>query len=261
MKSAVWWSRLLSALACCVALSSLAACGSDDASDSGAKQGVTIRVFAAASLTESFTELGKQFEEDHPGTKVELNFGPSSGLAEQIDSGAPADVFASASTSNMDTVVEAKQAKDPRDFATNSMEIAVPADNPAGIGSLDDLADKEVKVALCQAQVPCGKVAAEIFATAGLTVEPVTEEVDVRSVLTKVSLGEVDAGVVYVTDVLAAGDKVEGIDIAPGVNAATTYPIATLTGSEHAGTAEEFVDLVLSADGAKVLEDAGFGKP
>lgn len=262
MKPAVPWSRrLLSVLAACVALTCLVACGSDGDPGARAKQDVTIRVFAAASLTESFTELGKQFEADHPGTKVELNFGPSSGLAAQIGSGAPADVFASASPSNMDTVVQANEAKDPRDFATNSMEIAVPADNPAGIGSLEDLENKDLKVAVCQAQVPCGKVAAELFANAGLTVLPVTEEVDVRSVLTKVSLGEVDAGVVYVTDVLAAGDKVEGIEIPAGVNAATKYPIATLAGSKHAKTADQFVELVLSDDGAKVLEDDGFEQP
>ena len=144
---------------------------------------------------------------------MEFNFGPSSGLAEQIGSGAPADVFASASPSNMDTVVQGGDAKDPKDFATNSMEIAVPPDNPGKIASLADLAKPGVKVALCQAQVPCGKVAAEVFANAGLTVKPVTEEVDVKSVLTKVTLGEVDAGVVYVTDVLAAGDDVKGVEI------------------------------------------------
>ncbi len=250
--------RWLTALAGCLALTSLAACGS---ADPGSAKEVRIRVFAAASLTGSFTELGQRFESDHPGVRVELNFGPSSGLAQQIGSGAPADVFASASPSNMDTVVQADEAKDPRDFATNSMEIAVPADNPAGIASLGDLTGKDVKVAVCQAQVPCGQVAAEVFTKAGLTVAPATEEVDVKSVLTKVSLGEVDAGVVYLTDVLAAGDKVRGIEIPDDVNATTAYPIATLTASAHASTAAQFVELVLSAEGARVLEDAGFQRP
>lgn len=250
--------RLLPALAGCLALTSLAACGS---ADPGSAKEVKIRVFAAASLTETFTELGQKFEADHPGTTVELNFGPSSSLAQQIGSGAPADVFASASPSNMDTVVRADDAEDPRDFATNSMEIAVPADNPAGIASLEDLTRKDVKVAVCQAQVPCGQVAAEVFAHAKITVKPATEEVDVKSVLTKVSLGEVDAGVVYLTDVLAAGDKVRGIEIPDDVNATTAYPIATLTASEHASTAAQFVELVLSAEGARVLEDAGFQRP
>jgi len=251
---------LLCCLAGCLALTSFAACGSED--DSGAThRDVTIRVFAAASLTGTFTELGRQFENDHPGTKVQFNFGPSSGLAEQIGSGAPADVFASASPSNMDTVVQADEAKDPKDFATNSMEIATPADNPGRIAALADLAKPDVKVAVCQAEVPCGKVAAEVFANANLTVKPATEEVDVKSVLTKVTLGEVDAGVVYVTDVLAAGDLVNGVEIPSDVNAETKYPIATLSGSKHTRTAGEFVELVLSDAGAKVLEDAGFQGP
>ena len=254
-------TKLAGVLAVLLGLTSLAACGSDDSSGSSTKKDVTIRVFAAASLTESFTELGKQFEKDHPGTTVQFSFGPSSGLAEQIGSDAPADVFASASPTNMDTVVQAGDAKDPEDFATNSMEIATPPDNPAGITSLDDLAKPGVKVAVCQPQVPCGKVATEVFTKAGVKVKPVTEEVDVKSVLTKVTLEEVDAGMVYVTDVQAAGDKVKGVEIPAEENATTSYPIATLTGSEHQKEASEFVDLVLSADGTKVLEEAGFESP
>ena len=180
---------------------------------------------------------------------------------EQIESGAPADVFASASPSNMDTLVSSGDAEDPKDFATNSMEIAVPPDNPAQISALGDLVGQGVKVALCQPQVPCGKVAAEVFANAGLTVKPASEEVDVKSVLTKVQLGEVDAGMVYVTDVQAAGDKVKGVEIPDTQNASTSYPIAALEGSEHQKEAAEFVDLVLSDDGAKVLEEAGFAQP
>jgi molybdate transport system substrate-binding protein len=252
--------RVIAFLMVCLAATSLTACGGDGSGGSGSK-GVTLRVFAAASLTESFTALGKQFEKDHPGTTVELNFGPSSGLVEQIGSGAPADVFASASPSNMDTLVQDGDAKDPQDFASNSMEIAVPPDNPGKIVAFGDLVGRGVKVALCQPQVPCGKVATEVFAKAGLVVKPVTEEVDVKSVLTKVTLGEVDAGVVYVTDVLAAGKKVKGIQIPDSQNASTTYPIATLEESEHQTQADEFVDLVLSGAGAKVLEDAGFQIP
>ena len=234
------------------------ACGSGGA---GAKQDVTIRVFAASSLTEAFTELGHRFEAAHPGTKVQLNFGPSSGLAQQIGNGAPADVFASASGTTMDSVVKSGHAETPKDFARNSMEIAVPPDNPGRVNGLSSLADRNVKVALCQPQVPCGQVAAQVFAHAGITVRPVTEEVDVKSVLTKVSLGEVDAGVVYVSDVMAAGDKVAGVEIPAAQNASTTYPIAGLKHSEHAQTAAAFVDLVLSAEGAGVLSRAGFQKP
>ncbi len=254
-------TKLATLLAVLLGLTSIAACGSDESEGSSTKKDVTIRVFAAASLTESFTELGKQFEKDHPGTKVQLSIGPSSGLAEQIGSDAPADVFASASPSNMDTVVQAGDAKDPEDFATNSMEIATPPDNPGKIDSLDDLANPGVKVAVCQPQVPCGKVAAEVFSKANLNVKPATEEVDVKSVLTKVTLGEVDAGMVYVTDVRASGDKVKGVQIPDTQNASTSYPIATLTHSKHQKEASEFVDLVLSDDGARVLEEAGFKSP
>ena len=245
------------ALTLCVALTSLAACGGG--ADSG--KDVTIRVYAAASLTDSFRSLGKEFEAQHPGVKVQFNFGPSSGLAQQIGSGAPADVFASASPANMDTVVQGKDARDPVDFASNSLEVAVPADNPAGVTALADLAKPSVKVALCQAQVPCGKVAAEVFAKANLEVRPVTEEVDVKSVLTKVTLGEVDAGVVYVSDVLAAGAKVKGVEIPTAQNASTEYPIAPLAASEHPAIARQFVDLVLSGTGSAILRDAGFQRP
>lgn len=240
-----------------LSLTSVAACGGEGA----AKKKDTLRVFAAASLTESFTELGKTFEKKYPGVKVVFNFGPSSGLAEQIGQGAPAGVFASASPTNMDTVVTSGDAKDPQDFATNSMEVAVPPANPGKVTKLADLAKPGVKVAVCQAQVPCGKVATQVFANAKLTVKPVTEEVDVKSVLTKVSLGEVDAGVVYVTDVLAAGDKVKGIEIPAAQNATTAYPIAALAKAVHPKQAKEFVDLVLSSEGAQVLQDAGFAKP
>lgn len=221
----------------------------------------TINVFAAASLNKAFTTLGTQFEAAHPGSKVVFNFGPSSGLAQQIGQGAPADVFASASTKNMDQVVSGGEAANPTNFVANTMAIAVPADNPAGIGTVADLARKGVKVALCQAQVPCGAAALEVFDKAKVTVTPVTQEVDVKATLSKVRLGEVDAGVVYVTDVRAAGDKVRGIEIPDDVNASTTYPIATLTGSENAATAQAFVDYVLSTDGLAVLTAAGFAKP
>jgi len=221
----------------------------------------TVNVFAAASLQEAFTALGKQFESANAGTKVVFNFGPSSGLSEQITQGAPADVFASASGKNMDTVVAAGDAESPTDFVANKMEIAVPPDNPAGIATVADLAKKGVKVALCQAEVPCGATALQVFDNAKLTVTPVTQEVDVKSTLSKVTLGEVDAGVVYVTDVRAAGDSVKGIKIPDDVNASTTYPIAPLTSSKNKATAQAFVDYVLSPAGSAELTGAGFAKP
>lgn len=250
----------------------LAGCGSDGSgsgpgasSSAGAASGSSISgeitVLAAASLTESFTTLGRQFEAAHPGVKVTLSFGASSALAAQVTSGAPADVFASASAKNMDAVVAAKAAADPKTFARNVMEIAVPPANPGKVTGVNDLAKAGVTTALCQEQVPCGSTAAKVFTNAKLTVKPVTLEPDVKSVLSKVTLGEVDAGVVYVTDVLAAGDKVTGIEIPADVNAATSYPIATLTESANAATAKAFVDYVLSAEGTTVLTAAGFQQP
>lgn len=244
-----------------VVLGVLAGCGSSGAGGKGEAEQQTLRVFAAASLTESFTALGKQFESEHDGVQVVFNFGPSSGLAQQIQSGAPADVFASASPTNMDTLVQSKAADEPRDFAVNTMEIAVPPANPGKVRSLADLARAGVKVAVCQPQVPCGVVAAKVFEQAGLKVKPVTEEVDVKSVLTKVGLGEVDAGVVYVSDVKAAGDKVTGVAIPADQNASTTYPIATLSNSRNSSLAKQFVDLVLSKAGTAELAKAGFGAP
>ncbi|WP_286175855.1 molybdate ABC transporter substrate-binding protein [Arthrobacter sp. NEB 688] len=248
----------------------LAGCGSSSPSASttasaGASAGSTvsgdITVLAAASLTESFTTLGKQFEAAHPGVKVTLSFGASSALATQITSGAPADVFASASAKNMDAVVSAGDATSPMTFANNVMEIAVPPSNPGRVTGVESLAGSGVKTALCQEQVPCGATAAKVFTNAGVTVTPVTLEPDVKSVLSKVTLGEVDAGLVYVTDVRAAGDKVTGIEIPADVNASTSYPIATLSKAPNAATAQAFVDYVLSAEGSTVLTAAGFQKP
>ncbi len=221
----------------------------------------TINVFAAASLKEAFSTLGKQFEAAHPGTKVVISFGPSSSLATQIIAGAPADVFASASTTNMDQVVKAGSAASPTNFAGNIMQIAVPPSNPAGLTQLSDLAKSSVKVALCQPAVPCGVTAAKVFTNANLTVTPVTQEIDVKAVLTKVTLGEVDAGVVYVTDVRSAGAKVKGIKIPEDVNASTKYPIAALTKAPNKAAAQAFADYVLSAEGAGVLTADGFAKP
>jgi molybdate transport system substrate-binding protein len=248
----------------------LAGCGSagtPDASSSKASSGSgasvsgRVNVFAAASLKEAFSSLGQQFEAAHPGVKVVFNFGPSSGLAAQITQGAPADVFASASEKNMGQVVTAGEAASPTNFAKNVMEIAVPVRNPAGIKVLSDLARPGVKVALCQAAVPCGTTAAKVFTNAKVAVRPVTQEVDVKAVLTKVILGEVDAGLVYVTDVRAAGAKVKAIEIPARVNASTQYPIATLTRAPNKPGAQAFTAYVLSARGAGVLRATGFAGP
>jgi len=251
-----------------VALAAVAAAGCSSSSSGGSTSSAspasstgTITVFAAASLTETFTQLGKQFEAAHPGDTVKFSFGPSSGLATQITSGAPADVFASAATANMDSVVQAGDASSPQNFAKNVMEVATPPNNPAKVKSVNDLAKSSVKVALCQPQVPCGSVAQQVFTNAKITVKPVTLEPDVKSVLSKVQLGEVDAGMVYVTDVKAAGDKVKGVEIADDVNASTDYPIAALTKSGNAAVASAFLDMVLSPAGESVLNAAGFQAP
>ncbi len=221
----------------------------------------TVNVFAAASLQESFTTLKKQFEAAHPGVTVTPNFGASSALATGITQGQPADVFASASQTNMDTVVKAGGAASSTPFAKNVGEIAVPAANPAGIASVNDLAKQGAKVAVCQPQVPCGGIATKVFANAKITVTPVSQEADVKAVLTKVSLGEVDAGIVYVTDVKSAGDKVKGIEIPAEVNASTTYPIAALTKAANPAAAQAFVAYVLSPEGMAVLTAGGFASP
>ncbi len=221
----------------------------------------TVNVFAAASLQESFTTLKKQFEAAHPGVTITPNFGASSALATGITQGQPADVFASASQTNMDTVVKAGGAASSTPFAKNVGEIAVPAANPAGIAAVADLAKAGVKVAVCQAQVPCGGIATKVFANAKITVTPVSQEADVKAVLTKVSLGEVDAGIVYVTDVKSAGDKVKGIEIPADVNASTTYPIAALTKAANPAAAKAFVDYVLSPEGMATLKAGGFASP
>jgi molybdate transport system substrate-binding protein len=230
------------------------------ASSSAAATG-TITVFAASSLMGTFTKLGEQFEAAHPGDAVKFSFGASSTLATQITNGAPADVFASAAPKNMQTVVSAGDASNPQDFAKNTAEIAVPPSNPASVTSVSDLAKSSVKVALCQPQVPCGVVAAAVFKNAGIKVTPVTLQPDVKSVLTQVELDNVDAGVVYVTDVMAAGSKVKGVPIPASQNASTLYPIASISNSKEMSIAQAFVAYVLSPAGQQVLAAAGFEKP
>lgn len=220
-----------------------------------------ITVLAAASLADAFEAIGVAFEEAHPRVEVAFSFGPSSSLAEQAVAGAPADVLATASEATMQTAVDGGAAADAVPFARNTMTIAVPAGNPAAVTGLHDLADPDVRLALCQEQVPCGVAARQVFANAGVAATPVSLEPDVRAVLSKVTLGEVDAGVVYVTDVTAAGEGVTAVPIPADVNATTTYPIAVLTGSAHRDVAQAFVALVLSARGQDALADAGFVAP
>jgi molybdate transport system substrate-binding protein len=263
----------VAALVTLLALWSLAGCGGSsggDASSASAPSGSSsgddttgsIVVLAASSLTEPFTALGKTFESEHPGSKVTFSFAASSELASQIEGGAPADVFASASPATMQQVSDAGAvAGEAAVFVRNSLEIAVPADNPARVTGLADFAKKPLTIALCAPEVPCGAAATKVFEIAGITPAPDTLEADVKATLAKVTLGEVDAALVYKTDVQAAGDKVEGIDFPEAAQAVNDYPIAVLKDSKDAATAQAFVDLVRSAQGGSVLSAAGFDRP
>ena len=246
----------------------LAGCGGSAADGAAAAPGPSVAelagpltVFAAASLTDVFTDLGERLEADHPGLDVQFNFAGSSALATQVTQGAPADVFASANEAQMTVVADAGLADDPQVFAANVLQIAVPAGNPAGVTGLADLAREELTIAVCAPQVPCGAAAEDVLAAAGVTAAPDTLEEDVRAALTKVELGEVDAALVYTTDVTAAGDAVEGIDVPEAEQVVNEYPIAALADAPNPEAAAAYVELVRSEEGQQALADAGFRVP
>jgi molybdate transport system substrate-binding protein len=246
-----------------LAVALLAGCESDDGGDSGG-DGLsgTLTVFAAASLTDVFTELGEQLEADNPGLDVQFNVAGSSALATQITQGAPADVFASANPAQMAVVTDADLADgDPEVFTSNVLEIAVPEGNPGDVTGLADFGREELTLAVCAPEVPCGAAAQDVFAAAGVTAVPDTQEEDVRAALTKVELGEVDAALVYATDVAAAGDPVEGIGFPEAEDAVNEYLVCVLADAPNAAAARAFVDLVLSDAGQSALVDAGFRAP
>jgi molybdate transport system substrate-binding protein len=229
----------------------------------------TLTVFAAASLTDVFAELGDRLTADHRGLDIRFNFAGSSALATQITQGAPADVFAAADEVQMGKVTDVDLAGDPQVFATNPLMLVVPAANPfgihlpggGGIPSLGEVLDRDVTMAVCAPEVPCGAAAAKVLDAAGMSAYPDTYEEDVRAVLTKVELGEVDAGLVYVSDVHAAGDKVLAFGFSESLEAINRYPISVLSDSPNPEAAQAFVDLVLSDEGQKILRDAGFLEP
>lgn len=221
----------------------------------------TVTVLAAASLTDVFDDLAEQFMDENPGVEVVISYGGSSALAEQIVSGSPVDVFASANESTMQTVTDAGLAVEPVVFTTNVLELAVPAGNPGGVTGLADLADPDLTIALCDRAVPCGSAAEKLLAQEGITASVDTLEEDVRAALTKVALGEVDAALVYRTDVSSAGDEVEGIEIPEAESALNRYPISLLIDAPNAEAGQAFLDLVLGPVGRKALTDAGFGTP
>lgn len=238
----------------------LAACSDDGSGDGGSGGDSTLTVFAASSLTDVFGELEKAFEVDHDGVDVVLSLDSSSTLATQITEGSPADVLATADEASMQIIVDAgDNGSDPETFASNTMTIVTPPDNPARIGTIDDLPGTDY--VLCDPAAPCGAVAEEILGRAGITLEPVSLEDKVTAVLSKVTLGEADAGMVYLSDAVGAGDDVNAYKIPDDVNASTPYVIATVADSEHADLAQEWIDLVVSQAGLRVLADAGFGPP
>lgn len=251
--------KKFSALAFTAALASTSLAGcSPKASEPAPK----IMVFAAASLKKSFTEIGDRFTTDNPGAAVEFSFAGSSDLVTQLTQGAGADVFASADTRNMDKVATAGLlAGEPVDFASNTLTIAVAPGNPKKISSLKDLVQPGLSVVVCAPAVPCGSATQKVEQAAEVRLAPVSEESSVADALNKVVTGQADAGLVYVTDVQAAGDKVTGVPFPEAAGAVNTYPIAVLKQSAHADLAKRFVDLVTGEAGQKILGAAGFAKP
>jgi len=219
-------------------------------------------VSAAASLTDAFAEVESAFEEENRDVDVVLNLGSSSALREQILEGAPADVFASANTSNMDQVADAGELSGEAEiFVTNSLQIAVPTGNPAGVTGLEDFAREELLIGLCVEDVPCGDFGRQALDNAGVTPSIDTNEPDVRALLTKIEAGELDAGITYVTDVLSTSGTVEGLEIPAEVNVVAEYPIATLAGAPNPVTAAAWVEFVLSDEGQAILTSYGFISP
>jgi len=232
---------------------SLTACGSG-------QDRTELTVLAASSLTEAFDQLEVTYEEQHPDVDVVLSYDSSATLAAQVLEDAPVDVLATADLPTMQTVVDAGLVQEePAVFATNTLVIVTPADNPAGIDGIEDLADPDVLLAVCAPTAPCGDATGRLFELNGVAATPVTEEDHVKGVLTKVTAGEVDAGLVYASDAQAAGDAVSVVDTARAAEVVNVDPIAVVAATEHPAQAQAWVDLVLSADGQQVLSDLGFG--
>lgn len=248
-------------LAAAVAVTALLG-GCSPAENPSATGGDSITVFAAASLKSAFTEIGEQYEADHPGSSVEFSFAGSSDLVTQLTQGADADVFASADTRNMDKAVAAGLVEGaPVNFAANVLTIAVAPGNPKGIKSFADLAKPGTSVVVCAPPVPCGGATEKVEKATGVTLSPVSEETSVTDVLGKVTSGQADAGLVYVTDAAGAGDKVTSVSFPEAAQAVNTYPVAVLEQSGHSAAAHRFVDLITGEAGQKALAKAGFAKP
>jgi molybdate transport system substrate-binding protein len=218
-----------------------------------------VTVYAAASLKATFTQIGTIFQTENPGSTVTFDFAGSADLVTQLTAGAPADVFASADQANMTKATTADLVSGtPVNFATNILTIVTPPDNPAGITSFADLAKSGVDVVLCAPRVPCGAAAKTVETNTGVTLTPVSEENSVTDVLGKITSGQADAGLVYVTDAKNAGDKVKQVDFPEATAVVNVYPIATLTAATEPALATKFVDLVTGPEGQQVLAAAGF---
>ena len=258
-------SALTLPLAAVVVLAGCGSGGADAAAPSAADDGRlsgTLTVFAAASLTDVFTGLGDELTAANPDLDVRFSFAGSSALATQIVQGAPADVFASADEPQMQVVTdEALADGEPEIFTSNVLQIAVPTANPAGVTGLADFTRGDLALALCAPEVPCGSAAADVFAAAGITPRPDTYEEDVRAALTKVELGEVDAALVYASDVVSAGGDVDGVAVPEAEDAVNRYPLCVLADAPNPAAAEAFVALVRSGEGQQALADAGFRAP
>lgn len=243
----------------------LVACGSKTPSSSPGQSppaSASIVVFAAASLKPAFTQISQQFKTDNPGSGVEFEFAGSSELATQLTQGATADVFASADTAQMDTVGKAGLlAGDPTNFAANTLVIVTAPGNPKKIGSFADLAQPGISVVTCQKPVPCGAATQRIENSTGVHLNPVSEEPSVSDVLNKVTTGQADAALVYVTDAKSAKDKVATVNFPEATGAVNVYPIGVLKKAPQATTAQKFVTLVTSDAGQKILAQSGFAKP
>lgn len=243
-----------------------ASCGDDDAADSADPTTATVAgdvtVFAAASLTDAFTEIGEAFKAEYPDATVTFNFAASSELVTQINEGAPADVFASADQNNMTKLTDAgNNGAEPAVFATNTLEIIVGPGNPQGITGVADLGNPDIIFVTCAPEVPIGAYTEEVLANAGVTVTPASLEENVKGIVTKVTLGEADAGIVYKTDVTAAGDQAEGVEIPPDLNIVAEYPLVLTKGAPNAEASQVFVDFVLGEQGQTILASYGFTAP
>jgi molybdate transport system substrate-binding protein len=231
-------------------------------SGSNSAQGSRIVVFAAASLKSVFTEMSEQFKTDNPGATVDFSFGGSSDLATQLTQGATADVFASADTAQMNVVAKAGLlAADPTNFASNTLIIVTGAGNPKHIGSFADLAKPGLSVVICQQKVPCGAATHRIEDSTGVHLNPVSEELSVSDVLNKVTSGQADAGLVYVTDAINAGNALSPIPFPEAAGVVNVYPIAALKKAPQPALAQKFVAMVTGETGQKILDRSGFGKP